>query len=80
MEEVGPLAIVQCDGCLWWWFFWDRRPTIPFTCDFCKLGLPPWEPRTMTPLYGTAIPRKNTPAGGMQAPDPMPVKKKRKRR
>lgn len=53
MEEEP--TVLQCQICGWWSYFWEERPTIPFTCDYCKIGEPPWETRRPTPEYGTPI-------------------------
>ena len=94
MGEVEPLAIVACGTCSWWWFFWDQRPTIPFTCDLCKAGEPPWETRKNTPSYGTPRARQQTVPFGLEEettttrfvvverksePPPAPKKRKKKR-
>lgn len=75
MDDASePLAVVQCHGCSWWWFFWEETPTVPFVCSYCKEGIAPWEPRIQTPTYGTPRPRQDTLPYGVRA------KKKRKKR
>lgn len=86
MGDVDPVAIVQCTECEWWCFFWDKRPTIPFVCDHCKLGEPPWEEiRKPTPSYGTPRARKQTIPFGLEEEvtrivEPPASKKKSKRK
>lgn len=55
MGEVDPLAVVQCHTCGWWWYLYDRRPTEPYMCFYCKHDIPVWhvEERKVTPAYGT---------------------------
>jgi hypothetical protein len=80
MVEVDAVAIVQCEGCTWWWFFYDQRPTIPFICELCKLGCPAWEPRVPTPAYGSIRRRQQTiPFGLEEVTRPMSVPPELKR-
>jgi hypothetical protein len=93
VENADPVAVLECSGCGWWCFFWEDRPTIPLVCDYCKMGLPPWEIRKETPSYGTPRARQQTIPFGIEEettggtrlviveetiPPPAP-KKKRKR-
>ena len=72
MAELDPVAVVQCSGCSWWWYFFDRSPTQPFFCTYCKNGEDPWEKpvRRITPLIGMA--RIRTPAYGTRKPSKKP--------
>lgn len=57
-DDVAPLSIVECKDCEWSWYFYDRRPTLPFTCSFCKMGTSPWPyERRETPSYGIPTPK-----------------------
>lgn len=66
MDDGEPVALVECSVCGWWCFFWEDRPTLPLVCDYCKLGLQPWEERRTTPFYGTPRARQATIPLGLE--------------